>query len=250
MSAALIPNKENEDSIPRVIPGVFFGAAVALPRGPQALPRADVLAAQRERLLAAIAELIAAGGYARVTIGALAGRAKVSRTAFYECFRSKEECAYAAYDQFIEVFLGAMAERAARARDITELIGAMLDGYFSTLERDPVAARAFVIEFDALGPDSRERRRVALRGIAAYVRQVHEEFRASDATLAPPFADEVYLGIVYIARQLACDALDEQPIPNLSAIGDTLAPWLLTAFRPSVAARPAPNLVEAKQAAR
>jgi len=223
---------------------------VALPRGPQALPRADVLAEQRERMMAAITELVAAGGYAGVTIGALASRAKVSRTAFYECFPSKEGCAFAAYDRFIEVFLGAMAEQAGRAVDISELIGAMLDGYFSTLERDVVATRAFLVEFDALGPPARERRRVALRSIAMYVRQMHEEFRASDPTLAPPFADEVYLGIVYVARQLACDALDEQRRPNLRAIGDTLAPWLLTAFRPSVAAPPAPRLVESKQSAR
>jgi AcrR family transcriptional regulator len=238
-----------EDSIPRVTPGVFFGAAVALPRGPQALPRADVLAAQRERLMAAMTELIAAGGYGRVTIGALASRAKVSRTAFYDCFASKEACAFAAYDRFIEVFLGAMAERAGRAVDIRELIDAMLDGYFSTLERDLVATRAFLLEFDALGPAARERRRAALRGIAAYLRQMHDEFRSSDAVLAPLFADEVYLGIVYVARQLACDALDEPGTPDLSAIGEALAPWLLTMFRPGAAAPDAPRLVASKRSA-
>src|SRR5207245_755876 len=117
-----------DDHAAFITPGVFFGAAVALPRGPQALPRADVLAAQRERLMAAMAELLAAGGYAQVKIGTLAARAKLSRTAFYECFHSKEACAFAAYDRFIEVFLGAMAEQAGRATDIAGLIDAMLDG--------------------------------------------------------------------------------------------------------------------------
>jgi AcrR family transcriptional regulator len=222
-----------DDHAAFITPGVFFGASVALPRGPQALPRADVLAAQRERLMAAMAELLAAGGYAQVKIGTLAARAKLSRTAFYECFHSKEACAFAAYDRFIEVFLGAMAEQAGRARDIAGLIDAMLDGYFSTLERDLVATRAFLLEFDALGPEARNRRRIALRAIAAYVRQMHEEFRAADPTLAPPFSDEVYLGIVYVARSLACDALDEHDRPELTAIGKTLAPWLLTMFQPS-----------------
>jgi AcrR family transcriptional regulator len=234
------------DAVPRITPGVFFGAAVALPRGPQALPRADVLAAQRERLLAAITELIAAGGYAQVTIGALASRAKVSRTAFYECFPSKEACAFAAYERFIEVFLGAIAEQAGRAEDIRGLIGAMLGGYFSTLERDLVATRAFLLEFDALGPHARERRRAALRGIGAYVRQTHEQFRASDPTLAAPFADEVYVGIVYVVRQLACDALDEHE--PLSAIAEVLAPWLEAMFRPAVALA-APQLVTPGRAA-
>jgi AcrR family transcriptional regulator len=220
------------EPIPRITPGVIFGAPVALPRGPQALPRADVLAEQRERLLAAMTELIASGGYARVRIGALASRAGVSRTAFYECFTNKEACAFAAYDRFIEVLLRALRERAGEPTDLGELISALLDAYFSVLERDLVAARAFLVEFDALGPPARQRRRLALDAIAAYVRQMHEEFRASDATLAPAFEPDIYVGILYVARQLACDALDQEPEPHLRAIGDMLAPWLLGAFRP------------------
>jgi AcrR family transcriptional regulator len=232
MASTASADRASEDSVPRVTPGVFFGEAVALPRGPQALPRADVLAQQRERLMAAMTELIAAGGYPRVTIGALAGRARVSRTAFYACFADKEECAFAAYDRFIESLLAAVAARASKATDMAGVIGVMLDGYFSTLERDLVATRAFLVEFDALGPGARERRRSALRGIAAYLRRMHGEFRATDPTLAPLFADEVYLGIVYIARQLACDALDEHQRPALRAIAATLAPWLARVYRP------------------
>jgi AcrR family transcriptional regulator len=238
----------SEQPIPRVAAGVFFGAGVSLPRGPQALPRSDVLAAQRERLMAAITELIAAGGYGRVTIGALASRAKVSRTAFYECFPSKEACAFAAYERFIEVFVGTMGELAAKATDIDGLISALLDGYFSTLERDPVAARAFLVEFDALGPQARAQRRLALRGIATYLRTTHEDFQASDAQLVAPFAEDVYLGILYLVRQLACDALDEQHRSNLMSIGDTLAPWLLTAFRPGASASCAARRVELERA--
>jgi AcrR family transcriptional regulator len=244
----LMAKNATDNSIPRITPGVFFGASVALPRGPQALPRADVLAAQRERLMAAITELIAADGYGRVTIGAVASRAKVSRTAFYECYPSKEDCAFAAYERFIAVFLAAMAEQAGKADDIHGLIGAMLDGYFSTLEKDLVATRAFLLEFDATGA-ARARRRTALKGIASYVRQMHEEFLASDPTLSPLFAEEVYLGIVYMARQLACDALDEQRKPSLRAIGDTIAPWLLAAFVSGAATRPTRRLVESRRAA-
>src|SRR2546421_498372 len=90
------------------------------------------------------------------------------------------------------VFFGApvaLAERAAVPIDLPELIRMMLDAYFSTLERDLVATRAFLVEFDALGPKARERRRAGLRPIAEYVRQMHRQFRASDPTLAPVFAD-------------------------------------------------------------
>lgn len=230
------------DHIPSVIPGVFFDASdAALPRGPQALPRDDVRAEQRERLMAALTELIAAGGYSSATIGALATRAKVSRSAFYACFPDKRACALAAYRRFIEVFLAEMSRRAALATDIPELIAAMLDGYLSTLGRDLVATRAFLVEFDALGNEAREQRRAAVRGIAAYVRRTHEQFRTADPALSPPFAAEVYQGIVYMVRQLTVDALDEHPSPDLSAIGDGLAPWLLAAFRTGALESPDPG---------
>jgi AcrR family transcriptional regulator len=228
-------------SLPCVTPGVFFGAPVALPRGPHALPRADVLAEQRERLMASMTELIAAVGWAKVKVGTLAARSKVSRTAFYECFPNKETCAFAAYDRFIEVLLDALAEPVGEPRSIDELNERMLDAYFSILERDLVAARAFLVEFDALGPAARERRRLALRRIAAYLREMHELFRRGDPTLAPPFPDDVYVGIVYISRQLACDALDEHGEPDLRSIGTMLAPWINVAYRPG-ALVPAPAI--------
>jgi AcrR family transcriptional regulator len=251
------PTAENkaQDSVPRVTPGVFFGGAAVLPRGPHALPRAAVLAEQRERLMAAVTELIAAGGFSRVKIGALAGRAKISRTAFYECFESKEACAYAAYERFMEVLLRSLAEGAARAQrvgeivDMGDLLHAVQYAYFSTLERDVVAARAFLVQFDALGLEARERRRVAIRGFAAYLRAMHAESRASDPTLAPVFAEQVYLGLAYMARQLACDALDEQSRPNLRALADIITPWLLTAFRPGTVAPPLPTLAASRQSA-
>lgn len=241
-----------EHPLARITPGVFFGARVALPRGPHALPRADVLAEQRERLMAAMTELLAAGGYAGVTIGALASRSKVSRTAFYECFTGKQACAFAAYERFIEALLAALGQRATERVDPDELIGLMLDGYFSMLQRDLVATRAFLVGFDAVGPTARERRRVALRGIGRYLRDMHSQAHAADPAIAPPFAEDVYVGIAHMARQLVCDALDAEPEPDLQAIGAILAPWLQSVYRPAAAA-PAPSgrhRVSAKPSAR
>jgi AcrR family transcriptional regulator len=240
MSSTTMSEKQAEDAVPRVTPGVFFGGAAVLPRGPHALPREAVLAEQRERLMAAVTELIAAGGYARVKIGSLAGRAKISRTAFYECFPSKEACAYAAYERFTEVLLRNLAEGAAEAQrgealDMADVLLSIQYAYFGALEQDLVATRAFLVEFDALTLEARERRRVAIKGIAAYLRQIHAELSESDPTLAPVFAENVYLGLTYMIRQRACDALDEHPRPNLRAIADRLTPWLLTAYRPGAA---------------
>jgi AcrR family transcriptional regulator len=241
MSSTTTSKTEAEDTLPRVTPGVFFGGAAVLPRGPHALPREAVLAEQRERLMAAVTELIAAGGYALVKIGSLAGRAKISRTAFYECFPSKEACAYAAYERFTEVLLRSLAEGAASAQrggatlDMADVLLSIQYAYFGALEQDLVATRAFLVEFDAVTLEARERRRVAIKGIAAYLRQIHAELSESDPTLAPVFDEDVYLGLTYMIRQLACDALDKHARPNLHAIADTLTPWLLTSYRPGFA---------------
>jgi hypothetical protein len=89
---------------------------------------------------------------------------------------------------------------------------------------------------DALGIEARSRRREAMRGIARFLREQHEQSYVSGVSLTSPFAEDVYVAIVYAARQLACDALDEQSSPNLRDIGERLVPWLLATFQPSTAA--------------
>src|SRR4051794_4778344 len=122
-----------------------------LPRGPHNLPRATVAASQRARLLDACTALLAEGGYKAVTIGELARRAGVSRGAFYEHFSDKEDCILAAYERFAADLATAMTADLEPEADWHAFIDHLLDGYLSTLERDPVAARAFVVELDAAG---------------------------------------------------------------------------------------------------
>lgn len=217
----------------RVKPGVFFGAPVRLPRGPHSLPRQHVLGAQRERLMAGMTELMAERGYGRVSIGEVATRSGVSRSAFYECFADKDACAFAAYDRFIDVLLTALAERAVVAIDWDGVIVGLLEGYLGTLQQDLVVARAFQVEMDTVGPKARDRRRSALRRIAAFVREQHQRRLAEDSTLASARPEEVYLGVVYAARQLACDALDEEAEPDLLSLVPKLAGYLGDSFRTS-----------------
>ena len=69
--------------------GIFFTLPPALPRGRHKLPREQVTAAQRERLLAAMTELLAARGYLGFGPADIAGRAGVSLGTFYGCFRQQ-----------------------------------------------------------------------------------------------------------------------------------------------------------------
>ncbi len=216
-------------------PGVFFGALSVLPRGRHTLTRDEVRAIQRERLMVALTELMAEHGYGNLTIGEIATRAGVSRSAFYDCFADKEECAFAAYDRFIDVLLAAIAEHTADSPDWDSFIVGLLDGYVSTLTQDLVVARAFQIEMDAVGREARERRRDALKRFADFIRQRQEVFARTDSTLEPLPA-ETYLGAVYAARQVACDALDQVRLSDLRALVPRLSAWMAASFRSGVEA--------------
>lgn len=75
-----------------------LGELGPLPGGHHGLSREQILESQRERLLAAIAQEVAARGYRAVTITELVKRASVSTRDFYEHFDGKEECFLAAFD--------------------------------------------------------------------------------------------------------------------------------------------------------
>src|SRR2546427_1607903 len=79
------------------------GVTAQLPsgRGRHRLPRAFVVANQRDRILDAIAHEVAHVGYPNVTVADVRRRAGVSSKTFYELFSDKADCFLAAYDAAI-----------------------------------------------------------------------------------------------------------------------------------------------------
>lgn len=213
----------------RVRPGVFFDSPAALPRGRHQLLREEVRGAQRERLMSAFTELLADRGYANVRISDIAKRAGVSHDAFYDLFTDKEGCAFAAYDRFIEVLVGRVAEGLASSESWRDFVKAELNGYLGTLAADPVAARAFQLEMDSVGAEARRRRREALERFAEVSWQAQEELRKTDPLLKP-LPQRLHLAAIYGVRQIACDALDMTAKPDLNALIPDLLDWIVAAW--------------------
>jgi AcrR family transcriptional regulator len=65
--------------------------AQRLPRGRSAMSAAEVAAEHRERVLAAVAQLARTKGYTAMTVADIVKTGSVSREAFYELFRDKED---------------------------------------------------------------------------------------------------------------------------------------------------------------
>jgi AcrR family transcriptional regulator len=201
-----------------------------LPRGPHGLSREQVGESQRARLERALIELLAERGYAGVTIGELARRARVSRGAFYEHFDDKQTCLFSAYDRFAGGLLAAMTEGVGEGTTWTEFVEAALRGYLGTLERDPVAARAFLVEMDAAGPEARERRRQGVLMLATMLQERHELIRRSDPTLAP-LPDAVYLGLCLGVRELIRDRLEAGDPAPLTELAPAIVFWVTATVR-------------------
>ncbi|MEV4278281.1 TetR/AcrR family transcriptional regulator [Actinoplanes xinjiangensis] len=214
----------------QITSGIVFTVPAGLPRGRHALAREQIVDAQRERMLIAATELLAADGYRGFGVREICARAAVSRAVFYACFTDKDACVFAAYDRFIAVFLDRLA--AAGGDDWPGCVRDFVASYLSTLESDLVAARAFGVEMDALGRAARERRRTALTQLAVFVRDLRRRRFPGTGDRVPLSA---YLGAIHALRQIAADALDTAPEPDLSALVPELSGWLCRMVEPPCA---------------
>lgn len=186
-------------------------------RGTQGDSRAEVAEWERRRLLSAIAELMAERGYAGIAVTDLARRAQVSHAAFHEHFADKEECLMAAYREFTDAVVRAMARRIDVSAPWTEFVEAILGAYVEVLERDPTAARAFTVEMDAAGDTARQRRRDAIHMFARLLADRHAEIRAHDPSLAE-LPSAAYLALALAARESVQDALLDLDGPPLGEL--------------------------------
>ncbi|GAB4582243.1 TetR/AcrR family transcriptional regulator [Nocardia sp. IFM 10818] len=132
-----------------------------LPRGRHGLPRETVVAAQRDRILLAMAEAMAENGYVGTPVAAVIKRAGVSRETFYEQFRSKEHCFEAAFERTVELLLaGVLAASTEGPEGETQIqrIERLLTAYLDALAAQPAYARLFLVEVYAVGAEAIARR--------------------------------------------------------------------------------------------
>lgn len=101
---------------------------------------------QRERLVAAMAEVCAEQGYAEATVAAVAKRAGVSSLTFYKQFSDKQNCMLAAHRQL----LGRLLEEVDRSDNATRTALAIFAA-------DPPSARLLTVEILAGGPEGARR---------------------------------------------------------------------------------------------
>lgn len=127
-----------------------------LPRGSHGIPAEVVERNQRERLVAALAEVCAERGYARASVAEVAKRAGVSSLTFYKQFGGKQDCMLAAHRQLLGRLLEAV-DRAIAEEEEAPRGTAAIRVVLSLFSADAPSARLLTIEILATGPEGIER---------------------------------------------------------------------------------------------
>jgi AcrR family transcriptional regulator len=177
--------------------------AQRLPPGPHGLPPELVARNQRERLVAAMAEVCAEGGYAAATVAEVARRAGVSTASFYRQFKDRRECMLASFEELFGRLLGEI-ERACGAEEGAEAkLRAGIGTAAALLAADPPTARLLSLEVAAVGPEGVRLQHEAIERLAVLLRAA----RGQDAGPPPPFPTPEWAAVAamtaLVARRVA-----------------------------------------------
>ena len=197
-----------------------------LPGGHHGLSRAQIVESQRERLLAAVAELTAEDGYRATTITEIVKRASVSTRDFYEHFASVEECFLAAFEAVLGHLEALMRKSVARASDWPHQVIAALRAALAFFSAEPDLARVCLVEPVTATPAIAIRFRQAVLDGIPYIARGRAEL-ASGQSLPESTEDSILGGLVSLISR-AILAGDSENLPALlpDLIEFVLSPYL------------------------
>jgi len=124
-----------------------------LPRGRHALAPDDVLRDQRERLIDAVAGVVAERGYAAMSVADIVRAAAVSRNAFYRNFADKRECFAAAHDAGHERLFEILAGSCESGGTVEERVEGSLMAGLAALAGESALARMLFVEAPGAGEE-------------------------------------------------------------------------------------------------
>jgi AcrR family transcriptional regulator len=145
-----------------------------LPPGRHLVPPDFVSQNQRERMLLAIAELVAERGYQKTTIELIAKTARVALVTFYEQFANKEECFLAAFDENVQAAREVFAELLDTEQSWPDQIAAGLEVLLEMVVTEQSRAKLCIVESQAAGGASLARYQAMLESVAPKLREGRE----------------------------------------------------------------------------
>jgi AcrR family transcriptional regulator len=173
-------------------------------------------------------DVVADKGYAAATVADVVRAAGVSRTTFYEQFRSKEDCFIESYEHGVGVLLDAIRSAVrATAGGWRDQLRAGMRAYLHALGADRRFARTYLLEIHGAGEAALDARARALRRFAGRYHATFMQARADDPALREPDPDAL-LVLCSGTEQLVAERLRrDESIAELEEIFCTCAEAVL-----------------------
>lgn len=137
-----------------------------LPGGQHGIPRDVVERNQRERLIAAMAEVCAERGYAAVAVADITRQASVSTASFYKQFEDKQACLLASFEELFGRLLEAVEGACKGEVDRDVKVKAGIRVAVELLAGDIPTARLLTVEILAGGTEGARRQHAAIERLA------------------------------------------------------------------------------------
>lgn len=141
-----------------------------MPPGPHGLPPELVARNQRERLIAAMAEVCGERGYIESSVAEVARRAGVSTASFYRHFEDKRECMLTSFEELFGRLLGGLERACEMGGNQRERVRAGAGLAARILASDPPTARLLSTEILAVGPEGVRLQHEAIGHLASLLR--------------------------------------------------------------------------------
>jgi AcrR family transcriptional regulator len=169
---------------------------------------------QRERILAAVADVTSAASYAEMSVEDIIVTAGISRRTFYEHFKNKDDAFLAAYDEAATRIVTAVRAAYESHQGFAERMRAGIEAFLGLLAADPAFARMCIVEVMAAGPEAVKRRNAAMKAFAGMI----EENARQRLAKPPPSAltAETVVGGIYDVVYTRIQRGDVRVLPELA----------------------------------
>jgi AcrR family transcriptional regulator len=176
-----------------------------------------------ERILRALAAVVAEKGYPDATVAEIVDRASTSQRTFYEHFKNKEDAIVAALDSGSAHMLAAALPAFRRAPDWQHAVHDTIEAMFHFGAEEPEYARLGGVEMYAAGKRALDQREVVTEGMEGLLAPGYELKPET-----PPIAAEAVGGALYSLLYDHVNKKGPETLPDLvpNLVYVTLAPFL------------------------
>jgi AcrR family transcriptional regulator len=174
---------------------------------------------QRERILAAVAQVASTRGYGAMSVQDVVREAGVSRRTFYEQFKNKDHAFLAAYDEASGRMMTTIRAGIDAEQTFEDKISAGFRAFLELLAASPAFAKMCIVEVLAAGPEAIARRARTMEDFTEIFEVAAQQTLVKENPPSPLIAETIVGGVYEtVYRRIARGETAELPklLPDLT----------------------------------